>query len=127
MPTSTARFRFEFLLLQWAQHLGESLCGERRAFFVGLRPDGGVRRIYFAPPGETFDGARKSALAESHAHWFLYTPHADPGSGYLEWFEVDRAVAERWIGRRLEPADFVDVRNQGGREQWPSTWRVLLA
>lgn len=126
MPTSTARYRFEFRLLEWAETMGLTLCGDRRAMFVGLRPDGAVRRVYFAPNGESFEGGRKSALAETHAHWFLYTPHAEPGSGYLEWFALDRRVAERWLQRKLDPEDFLDVRGTGSRDDWPLTWRVIL-
>jgi hypothetical protein len=126
MQSSTARYRFEFRLLEWAEKQGRVLCGARRSMFVGVRPDGAVRRVYFAPQGESFEGNRKTTLAESHAHWFLYLPHAEPGSGYLEWFNLERAVAERWLELRLEAGDFLDVRAPGSREEWPVTWRVLL-
>ncbi len=127
MPTSTARHRFEFRMLEWAETLSKSLCGERRAMFVGLRADGAVRRVYFAVGDETYEGERKNALAESHANWFLFTPHGETGSGYLEWFELDRRIAERWVGRKLVPEDFLDVRGTGARADWPTSWRVMIA
>lgn len=127
MATSTARYRFEFRMLEWAETLGKSLCGERRGLFVGLRPDGAVRRIYFAAGSESFEGERKNALAETHPHWFLYTPHGEPGTGYLEWFELDRRVAERWLAHRLQNEDFLDVRGPASRAEWPVSWRVLIA
>ncbi len=127
MATSTARYRFEFRLLEWAENTGRTLCGDRRAMFVGVRPDTAVRRIYFAPALESFEGERKSALAESHAHWFLYTPHPEAGTGYLEWFALERKIAERWLQHKLEPEDFIDVRGPGTRNEWPATWRVLIA
>jgi hypothetical protein len=126
MPTSTARYRFEFRLLEWSEKLARNLCGERRALFVGLRPDGAVRRVYFAPAGDTFEGERKNNLAESHPSWFLYTPHPEPGAGYVEWFALERNIVERWLGVSLEADDFVDVRAAGKREDWPKTWRVWV-
>lgn len=114
-------------MLEWAEGLSKNLCGERRSLFVGLRPDGAVRRVYFAVGDESFEGERKNALAESHGKWFLYTPHAEPGTGYLEWLELDRRIAERWLAARLGPEDFLDVRASGSRPDWPTSWRVLIA
>ena len=127
MATSTARHRFEFKMLEWSESHSKTLCGNRRAMFVGLRPDGGVRRVYFAPSGETYEGQRKTALAESHQAWFLYNPSAETGTGYIEWFNLDRAVAERWLAKKLESEDFLDVRSTSSRKDWPSSWRVLIA
>lgn len=127
MPTSTSRYRFEYRLADWAEKLSISLCGARCALFVGLREDGSLRRIYFAAPGEGFDGPSKTSLAESHVSWFLYQPYEDEGSAWVEWLGLRREVAERWLGRRLEPADFLDVRSTGARDGWPDAWRVTLA
>lgn len=126
MPTSTARYRFEFRLFDWAESVTRELAGERRSFFVGLREDGSPRRIYFARPEEPFDGDRKTQLAESHPIWFLYSPYDDPGAGYLEWFNLPQGVAERWMKRKLEPADFIDVRSTGTRDGWAESWRVIV-
>ncbi|MEQ1504856.1 MAG: hypothetical protein ABMB14_21655 [Myxococcota bacterium] len=126
VPTSTARYRFEFRLHDWARQLSVGLCGKRAAFFLGMRDDGSIRRIYFAPSGEPFDGATKTQLAEAHPKWFLYLPYDDDGA-YLEWLGVDRKLAERWIGRKLEAVDFLDVRSTGAREEWPESWRVIVS
>ena len=127
MPTSTSRYRFEFRLHDWAQRLSTDLCGERCAFFVGLRDNGTLRRTYFAQPDQPFDGTRKAALAEAHPRWFLYSPYEEEGSAYLEWLGLDQAIAERWLGRRFELADFLDVRSTGTRDGWPESWRVIIA
>lgn len=127
MPTSTSRYRFEFRLCDWAEKLSVSLCGSRCALFVALREDGTPRRIYFAAPGEGFDGPSKASLAESHPSWLLYQPYEEDGSAYLEWLGLRQEVVERWLGRRLELADFLDVRSTGSRDVWPDAWRVLLA
>lgn len=126
MTTSTARYRFEFRLFDWAEAFSRSLCGERRSCFIGLRADGSVRRVYFAQRGDPFDGERKSTLAESHGAWLLYAPYGEVGTGYLEWLELDREVAERWLGAPLEAADFMDVRSMGSREGWPRAWRMII-
>lgn len=127
MPTSTARYRFEFRLHEWAERFSASLCGARVAFFVGFRDDGTIRRVYFAQPGVPFDGANKAALAEAYPKWFLYLPYDEEGSAYLEWLGVDRPLAERWLGRRFAATDFLDVRTSGGRDEWPESWRVIVA
>jgi hypothetical protein len=121
----TSRYRFEFRLHDWAERLGRSLCGEPIAFFVGLRDDGSPRRIYFAGAGSPIDGPAKAALAEAYQSWFLYLPH-DEGSAYLEWLGLEQAVAERWLGKRLDASDFLDVRQTGTREGWPDSWRVIV-
>lgn len=113
-------------MLEWAEQQSKLFCGNRRSMFVGLRPDGGVRRVYFAPSGETFEGQRKTALAESHQAWFLYNPSAETGTGYVEWFNLDKAVAERWLVRKVEADDLADVRGTSPRKEWPSSWRVLI-
>jgi len=127
MPASTARYRFEFRLLEWSEKLTRNLCGERRALFIGLRPDGAPRRIYLAAAGEHYEGDRKNALTESHPQWFLYTPHGEAGAGYLEWYALDQRIVERWLDHTLEPADFLDVRGPASKNEWPTTWRVLIA
>jgi hypothetical protein len=123
---STARYRFEFQLFEWAEALSSDLCGDTRCFFVGLRPEGSVRRIYFARPGAPFSSERKRVLADGHVHWFLYHPTGDPGPGYVEWYDLERDVVERWLKRALEPGDFEDVRGNGTLHAWPSSWRVIL-
>lgn len=125
MASGTARYRFEYRMLGWAEGLSRQLCGDRRATFVGLRDDGAVRRMYFAPAGEGFEGPRKVSLAETHARWFLYQPAAEVGGGYLEWFGLPQPVAERWLGQTLGRDDFVDVRADGARA-WPDAWRVVV-
>ncbi|MBN2797660.1 MAG: hypothetical protein JXX28_00790 [Deltaproteobacteria bacterium] len=124
--SSTARYRFEFRLLEWAEGFARQLCGGRRSFFIGLREDGSVRRVYFGRPGEVFDGERKHTMARSHAIWALYIPYEEPGAGYMEWFDLDPGVVERWLGRPLEPEDLHDVRGSGARDGWPSSWRMIL-
>lgn len=123
---STARYRFEFRLFEWAEGLCVDLCGETRCFFAGLRPDGSVRRIYVARSGAPFSTERKRMLVEGHIGWFLYHPIAPRGAGYVEWYDLDVTVAERWIKQRLVPADFEDVRGSGALHAWPTSWRVIL-
>lgn len=127
MSIATARFRFEFRLLSWAEAFSRDLCGNRCSFFVGLRSDGTLRRVYLAAPGQQFDGARKARLAESYGAWFLYSPYEAPGAGYVEWLALPREVAERWLKRPLEAADFLDVRTTTARDGWPDSWRVIVA
>lgn len=130
MPTSTARYRFEFRLLDWAETFGRGLCGARCSFFIGLREDGTVRRVYLAPPGDRLDGSKKAALAETYRAWFLYSPFEAPGTGYVEWLSLPRELAERWLQRPLEASDFLDVRSTPAtaaeREAWPDSWRVIV-
>ena len=125
MAQPTSRYRFEFRLHDWAERLGTSLCGRPSAFFVGLRDDDTIRRIYFADAGAPLDGPAKAALAEAYKKWFLYLPH-DEGSAYLEWLGLDRRVVERWLDKRLDASDFLDVRQTGSREDWPDSWRVIV-
>jgi hypothetical protein len=127
MPKSTSRYRFEFRLHDWAERLSLQLCGARVGFFVGLRADGSVRRVYFRPHGEAVSGEDKAALTEAHPAWFLYQPYEDEGAAYLEWLGLDEGTVERWLGKRLERADFLDVRSTGHHDGWPETWRVILA
>jgi hypothetical protein len=127
MPTSTSRYRFEFRLFDWAETFIRSLSGTRCAFFVGLRADGTIRRIYVSPPDDPFDGERKAKLAEAYTGWFVYAPYEEPGTGYLEWLGLEQAVAERWLAARLGADDYFDVRSTSAREGWPESWRVIIA
>lgn len=124
--TTTARYRFEFRILKWAEEQSRRLCGSRHAMFIGLRPDCSVRRVYFAPAGEGWSTENKRALTEAHPAWLLYLPYEEPASGYLEWAEVPREVFERWLERSFEVVDFQDVRTTSARDQWPRTWQVIV-
>lgn len=125
--SSTARYRFEFRLLDWCEGFSRSLAGNRAAFFLGLRPDGTVRRVYLSRPGEPFEGERKAAAIEAHPSWLLYTPYEAPGTGYLEWMELGRDPVERWLKSKLEPSDLLDVRSTAAPIPWPATWRVIVS
>lgn len=126
MATSTARFRFEHRVYAWARGHVLQMCGQERAFFLGLRGDGSLRRAYFAHVGEPIDGARKATLAEAYEHWFLFAPYPEEGVGYIEWLELDRETVERWLGRALVAEDFLDVKQTGTRDRWPRSWRCIV-
>lgn len=122
--TGTARYVFEERIRAFAEAFAVRWGGGRRAFFVGLRSDGGARRIYFSGADEPFDAAQKERLVEAHARWFLYLPH--PDGTYLEWLDVDRATFERWMGEPLGADALVDERSTGARGAFPAAWRVLF-
>ena len=124
--SGTARYRFEFRLLDWAQRFARGLAGRRVAFFIGFRGDGTVRRVYLAPPGREFEPDQKRRLAESYASWFLFVPAEDPGKGYVEWLQMPRDRAEQWLGEAFVAEDFVDVRHSETKDDFPTSWRVIL-
>lgn len=124
MTTSTARYRFEFRVLEWAEGFSRGLNGNRTALFVGFREDYTVRRVYCGPRSG-FEGENKAKLVASVPAWLLYVPDEEPGSGYLEWFQLPAEVAQRF-GGPYEAADFLDVRTTARREGWPASWRVLF-
>lgn len=112
---------------EWARRFIIDLAGAPCAFFLALRDNGTVRRVYVAQPEQPFTPEQKASLADTHPRWLLYSPYIEEGSAYLEWLGVDRALAERWLGRRLGVEDFLDVRATGNREGWPDSWRVIIA
>lgn len=124
--TSTARYRFEFRLFEWAENLTRDLCGDSRCFFIGLRPEGAARRIYFARAGAPFSAERKRVLVDGHLSWFLFHPVEHRSPGYVEWYDLDAPVVERWTRQTLAPSDFDDVRGSGSLHAWPTSWRVIL-
>jgi hypothetical protein len=126
MSTGTARYRFEFRLLDWAEGYVRTLAGSRRSFFVGFRKDGTLRRLYVSLPGHEFDGEGKRLLTEAYTSWFLFQPHEEAGAGYLEWLDLPKEVPERWLGDRFGAEDYLDVRHAESREHWPRSWRVVV-
>jgi len=126
MSTSTARYRFEHRLHDWASTWIMALAGRRCGFFVGLRDDGSVRRVYVAHPDRPLGGEDKQALAEQYDSWFFYLPHDDAGGAYVEWLALPREVAEVWLARSLDATDFIDVRSTGARDGFPESWRFLI-
>ncbi len=94
--------------------------------FVGLRPDGSVRRMYWTPDGQSWNAEQKRALTDAHPGWLLYAPHEEPGTGYIEWSQVEQHVLERWLDRRFEVIDFQDVRTTSARDRWPESWQVIV-
>ena len=124
--STPARHRFEFRMFDWSESFARSLCGSRCGFFLAVRDEGTPRRIYFsAPASPGVEAEQKAKLAQMYPRWFLYAPGDDPGTGYLEWFGLDREVAERWVGRSFEATDFLDVRTTASCE-WPPQWRVSI-
>lgn len=127
MPTSTARYRFEFQLFDWAETLTQSMTGNRTSLFIGFRSDGTLRRVYFSPPDLPLDGTRKNTLAQSYSSWFCYTPYDSEGTGYLEWLNLPEKVASRWLKRPLKETDWLDMRREDRRDGWPESWRVIIS
>lgn len=121
----TTRYAFEPTVAAWAERFSTGICGEPTAFFLGLRQDGSVRRAYFALPGQPFDAAQKTSLADAHERWLLYLPHDD--GIYLEWLGVGAELVGRWIGRPLGADDLRELDGPGARDAWPDHWRVLLS
>ena len=127
MPTSTSRYRFEFEMDAWARAFIVPLAGSVCAFFLALREDGSVRRLYVAPPRRAFGAEQKSRMIKQNARWFLFSPVHHDGSSYLEWAGIEPGTAARWVGRSFTADDFLDVRSAGRREAFPDTWRVIIA
>ena len=92
MSNSTVRYRFEHRLHDWAAQFAQQLTGAPCGFFVGLRDDGSVRRVYLAHPDRPLDGEQKQLLAQRHPSWFLYFPYPEEGRGYLEWLGLPQAL-----------------------------------
>lgn len=125
MPHPTARYPFEHRLARWAEALSRSVTGRRCALFVGFRPDGTVRRVYFMPPGAPLDGVRKTALADAYRSWFLYSPYEDAGV-YLEWLGLPAGVIATWTGDAPAPGDLAPLHGDGPLSEWPEAWRVIV-
>ena len=125
MPVATVRYRFEYRLFDWAEDRVRALCGVRTSMLVALRDDGSLRRIYFSTPGG-WTGDQKNSMVRSNARWFLYVPEDEAGRGYLEWDELPVGVAQRWLGRALQGADFSEVRGGEALDRWPESWRVVV-
>lgn len=125
MP-STALYRFEYRLFDWAEGHVAGLCGERLPFFVGCRADGTLRRTYFGAPFAPWSADQIASMAEAHPRWFLFVPSSEPGCGYLEWCEIPVATARRWLGRPVLQADFQSVSGGEPLRHWPDSWRVTF-
>lgn len=123
MP-STARYRFEYRLFDWAEQHVRELAGERVGFFVALRNDGTLRRIYLASPFAAWTEEQRASMVEAHESWFLFRPGSEPGTGYLEWADLPGAVARRWLGRPVLDADLQAVVGGEPLQHWPTSWRV---
>lgn len=121
---ATDRYAFEDQIRAFAEEFSLRMSGSRRAFFVGMRADGGVRRIYFAGGDEPFDAEQKARLAEGHPRWFLYLPH--PDGTYLEWLDVDLETFGRWRGAPLGDDALEDRGSTGARGSFPTAWRVIF-
>ncbi|MCA9569195.1 MAG: hypothetical protein KC656_15205 [Myxococcales bacterium] len=125
MP-STARYRFEYRLFDWAEDHIRNLAGERVAFFVACRQDGTLRRIYVAAPYSPWDQDQRASMADAHPRWFLFVPGTEPGRGYIEWCELPVSIARRWLGRPMLDADFQAVTGGEPLQHWPDSWTVTF-
>jgi hypothetical protein len=123
--STTCRYPFEVLVESWAARWSTQLVGARAAFFVGLRDDGSVRRVYTSRADRPLTGEQKQLLGQEYRRWMLYLPYEQPGMAYLEWLDLPREAAERWIGRPFAPNDFTDAHG-ASREEWPTSWRVIV-
>lgn len=126
MPRPTDRFPFEKVLADWALDFTRNLTGKRLPFFVGLRDDGTVRRVYLSPPSQAFDAARKTTLAESYSGWILFAPYDDGPELYLEWLGLQQDRAEVWLGRPLTDDDLQPTDGSAPLSAWPTAWRVIV-
>ncbi|MBX2799141.1 MAG: hypothetical protein KTR31_15815 [Myxococcales bacterium] len=111
---------------EWARRFIIDLAGAECAFFVAMRNNGTVRRVFVAEPGRPFGAEHKARLADGHERWFLFSPYPEESGAYLEWLALDEEVVRRWLGKPLGPDDYVDVRATGARDGWPRSWRVIM-
>lgn len=123
MP-STARYRFEYRLFDWAEDHIRGLTGERVGFFVALRQDGTIRRVYLASPYQAWTQEQRAKMVDAHPAWFYFQPAPEAGRGYLEWADLPGSVARRWLGRPVLDADLQAVGGGEALQHWPPSWRV---
>ena len=112
-------------MASWARKFSIQMTGRACSFFVGFRPDGTLRRVYFELPEVDLMGERKAALADMYTRWFLFAvDEQERAIGYVEWLDLPQNTAERWIGRSLGDEDFTE---SGHRlDGWPTHWRVIV-
>ena len=127
MSQSTARFRFEFRILKWSEGFIGRLSGSRTSFFIGLREDGSIRRVYVSHGSLGFESMARQQLIDSYPRWFLYEPQVELECATVEWMGLSAECAERWLGEPLDGGDFQDVRHEGSLQGWPESWRVRFA
>lgn len=112
-------------MASWSRSLTMRMTGRLCSFFVGFRPDGSVRRVYFGLPDIELLGERKAALAEMYTRWFLFAvDESEREIAYVEWLNLPQSVAERWVGRAFEDDDLCGSR--GSLDGWPTHWRVII-
>ena len=119
MPTATAKFPFEFKILEWANGFSRTMTGEDRGFWLTLDSAHAVQQIIFGG----FDMAARETLAQSGRGWIFYDPFDAPEYAWLEWRNVPRAALERLLGKTLNEADFTHANK---RIEHPISWRVMF-
>ena len=127
MPRPTGRYGFEHRLGEWAASFSRGLTGARCAFFIGLRADGTIRRVYMLAPGVSVEPDQKTKLAGAYSHWFLYSPYEEGKESYLEWLGLEQGSVEHWLQGPLTDSDFECARDEGALDTWPEGWRVIVA
>ena len=132
MPRATAKFWFEWKIVEWAVHLSEMLAGENRCFLLTADADGAVRQLLIGEDEYNHDRETWSALKQSCKRWLFYHPFDGPVYTYMAWQGMERSTIERLMGKSFEEADFVAMGSSGSQGtksepiEFPSSWSVMF-
>jgi len=124
MPRATNKYRFEWMILQWAWTLSSTFTGDAHyPFLILFNADGVAERLVFGPAPETHDAQEWEQARERASGWILFDPFDGPAYQYLCWEGLDQRTVERLIGATFKPEDLTA---EGETMAFPRKWGVMF-
>ena len=134
MTESTARYPFEYKVLEAATHISTRCTGDARAYVITLDHDGLVLQILFEHQEETWFEFVDSLRVKGTPHIF-FSPSTLLNRIWMSWLGVSHSVLMRFFDLDLTTTDFESSVVEDGSDEMsaqtrlntlPETWEVMF-
>lgn len=125
MPRMTAKYGFEWKMVDWAHSFSIMMTGDVRGFLLLLDANGAIRQIYTGDEPTHFDMELQETLTKQNLHWFFYHPFDFPEYYFVAWKNIETSTLERLINKKFESSDLCP-NSEHSIDYVPTSWSVMF-
>ena len=131
MPRSTAKYPFEYKLLEAASNISIRLNGELRTYLILFDEQGNIRQVSFERVKSTWFEEVDQLRIHRQPHFF-FDPFDVPEHTWVSWLAMKRSMMEHLMGTCFQEEDFKSMTTPlrsdelGLLSDFPTVWEVMF-